>query len=66
MKHLFKIENIAKSESSLRRFVIFDKHKIVDSILKAMAVEAYDVSQISKKLNLKTSDLISIGKALCA
>jgi hypothetical protein len=25
-----------------------------------MAVEAYDVSHISKKLNLKTSDLISI------
>lgn len=60
MKHLFKIEHIAKSESGLRRFGIFDKHKIVDAILKAMAVEAYDVSHISKKLNLKTSDLISI------
>ena len=60
MKLLFKIEHIAKSESGLRRFGIFDKHKIVDAILKAMAVEAYDVSHISKKLNLKTSDLISI------
>ena len=60
MKLLFKIEHIAKSESGLRRFGIFDKHKIVDAILKAMAVEAYDVSHISKKLNLKSSDLISI------
>ena len=60
MKQEFKIEHIAKSESGLRCFGIFDKHKIVNAILKAMGVEEYDVSHLSKKLNLKTSDLISI------
>lgn len=58
MKQYLKMMDVIRREYDI--FVIFDKHKIVDAILKAMAVEAYDVSHISKKLNLKTSDLISI------
>ena len=61
MKQLLGIMHVIKNEPD--RFVIFDKHKIVDAVLYAIAVEAhgtYDVSHISKKLNLATSDLISI------
>lgn len=54
------MKHIVKRKSGC---VIFDRHKIVDAILKAMIGETYgtyDVSHISKKLNISTSDLISI------
>ena len=54
------MKHIVKRNSG---YVIFDRHEIVDAILKAMIVETYgtyDVSHISKKLNISTSDLISI------
>ena len=60
MEQSFKTLHVVKRES---RIVFFDKSKIVDAILNAMIGEShrrYDVSHISKKLNLKTSDLISI------
>ena len=60
MEQSFKIMNVVKRDSDI---VIFDKRKIVDAILKAMAggeYERYNISHISKKLNLATSDLISI------
>lgn len=54
------MKHIVKRKSG---YVIFDNSKIVDAILRAMGVEAYstyDVTDISKKLSLSTSDLISI------
>jgi hypothetical protein len=63
MKQSLKIEGITKSKARLEDYVIFDNSKIVDAILRAMGVEAYntyDVTDISKKLSLSTSDLISI------
>lgn len=63
MEQSLKIVHVAKSESGLRRYGIFDKHKIVDAIIKAIVGEEYGrycVSHISKKLNLATSDLIGI------
>jgi hypothetical protein len=60
MEQSFKIKHVVKRDSGI---VIFDKRKIVDIILKAMGVGeygTYDISHISKKLNLATSDLISI------
>ena len=48
-------------------YVIFDNSKIVDAILRSMSIEgyaygygAYNVSHISRKLNLAPADLISI------
>ena len=63
MKQSLKIEGITKRKARLEDYVIFDNSKIVDAILRAMRVEAYntyDVTDISKKLSLSTSDLISI------
>lgn len=63
MKQSLKIEGITKSKARLEDYVIFDNSKIVDAILRAMGVEtylAYDVIDISNKLSLSTSDLISI------
>ena len=60
MEKSFKIMHVVKRDSDI---LIFDKRKIVDAILKAMAVEEYriyNISHISKKLNLAQSDLISI------
>ena len=60
MEQSLKIVHVVKRDSNI---VIFDKRKIVDAILKAMEVGEYgihNISHISKKLNLATSDLISI------
>ena len=57
MKVLLKVEHIIKSQHGVGCHVTFDKHKIVDAILKSMTIHAYpvqDISHISKKLNLTT------------
>ena len=61
MKQYLNMMDVIRRERDI--FAIFDKHKIVDAVLCAIAVEAhrtYDVSHISRKLNLAPSDLISI------
>ena len=58
------MKHVVKKKSGI---VIFDNSKIVDAILRAMRIEgyaygygAYNVSHISRKLNLAPVDLISI------
>lgn len=58
------MKHIVKRKSG---YGIFDRHKIVDAILRSMSIEgyaygygAYNVSLISRKLNLAPADLISI------
>lgn len=63
MEQTLKIEHTTERESGLRRYVIFDRYKIVDAILKSMIVSTYritEVSHISRKLNIAPADLISI------
>lgn len=64
MEQSLKMEHVVKRKSGI---VIFDHRKIVDAVLRSMSIEgyaygygAYNVSHISRKLNLAPVDLISI------
>ena len=64
MEQSLKMEHVVKRKSGI---VIFDHRKIVDAVLRSMSIEryaygygAYNVSHISRKLNLAPTDIISI------
>lgn len=55
-----KIERVSKNRSCVNYLACFDSQIVVDSILKALRLERYEVSRISKILNLDVADLTSI------
>lgn len=65
MKQELKIHHIAKRKSPLNFLALFDKKKIVDTILKAIigvGNQTYAIPDISKKLNIASPDLTNILK----
>ena len=63
MKKEVQIGCIAKSQARHNNYVLFDFRKIVNAVLRESIGElygAYEVTQVSKKLNLEPSDLISM------